>query len=156
MIMQRLSPLTRGTLVVFRVGVFIRRFIPASAGNTLYQLTISRTRPVYPRWRGEHQQTRMGRAHIVGLSPLARGTRGKLLCDIDELRFIPAGAGNTWEKPRPVLRGAVYPRWRGEHFDHVGDVISQRVLSPLARGTHAVLQQSLLQMRFIPAGAGNT
>ncbi|EAQ3812251.1 hypothetical protein F9E57_24050 [Salmonella enterica] len=28
--------------------------ILVGAGNTLYQLTISRTRPVYPCWRGEH------------------------------------------------------------------------------------------------------
>ncbi len=69
-----LSPLARGTLLIRRDGSRFFRFIPAGAGNTGGPQPQCRADAVYPRWRGEHQQTRMGRAHIVGLSPLARGT----------------------------------------------------------------------------------
>ncbi|CEI44152.1 hypothetical protein SIN_02900 [Salmonella enterica subsp. enterica serovar Infantis] len=53
---------------------------------------------------------------MIGLSPLARGTRfadgGYLIFD----RFIPAGAGNT--------------------HGHSGKALVYDGLSPLARGTH--------------------
>ncbi|KJU06644.1 hypothetical protein SEEH1831_08623, partial [Salmonella enterica subsp. enterica serovar Heidelberg str. 77-1831] len=73
---------------------------------------------------------------LRGLSPLARGTQELNSLTVEDLRFIPAGAGNTPDKsffpvpvrfipagagntggPRPQYRAdAVYPRWRGEHL----------------------------------------
>ena len=71
--------------------------------------------PVYPRWRGEHFQMSNEFISYDGLSPLARGTPVRLVRFIGEVRFIPAGAGNTAESPSP-------------RFARAG-------LSPLARGT---------------------
>ena len=51
---------------------------------------------------------------------------------------------------------AVYPRWRGEHVGASEDVAKNIGLSPLARGTHWQQSLTLLNARFIPAGAGNT
>ena len=50
---------------------------------------------VYPRWRGELDERGTPGRLVVGLSPLARGTRGRRvhICLIS--RFIPAGAGNS-------------------------------------------------------------
>ncbi|AGS31024.1 hypothetical protein SN31241_40530 [Salmonella enterica subsp. enterica serovar Newport str. USMARC-S3124.1] len=52
------------------------------------------------------------------------------------MRFIPAGAGNTWRVSIARCRTAVYPRWRGEHFPFSEFFCRQHGLSPLARGTH--------------------
>ena len=71
------------------------RFIPAGAGNTLVFVLITRFSTVYPRWRGEHFKLPTGQEIHIGLSPLARGTRGT------------TRQRRWW--------GSVYPRWRGEH-----------------------------------------
>ena len=112
--------------------------------------------PVYPRWRGEHDEIRRNGIAPGGLSPLARGTRKNLHRKLGLTRFIPAGAGNTYALNR-VLRGfPVYPRWRGEHLLLGCCWISAAGLSPLARGTHSQHALQPDSWRFIPAGAGNT
>ncbi len=110
-----LSPLARGTL--YDNGQFFApgRFIPAGAGNTSYTLLASEERSVYPRWRGEHRAKGKKMRELIGLSPLARGTR---------LR------GSDTRRKAPV-----YPRWRGEHHYHPHFGIKRCGLSPLARGT---------------------
>ncbi len=91
---------------------------------------------VYPRWRGEHSGTRGGRAWC--------------------LRFIPAGAGNTLPFPEFRPLNWVYPRWRGEHSCAIKIRLSHAGLSPLARGTLIIDDNSTDRQQFIPAGAGNT
>ena len=56
---------------------------------------------------------------IAGLSPLARGTQLTPGNSAASDRFIPAGAGNTDVCDTIIFRGAVYPRWRGEHCSSV-------------------------------------
>ena len=50
----------------------------------------------------------------------------------------------------------VYPRWRGEHSGIDYRVVRGVGLSPLARGTLALVMEWGKAFRFIPAGAGNT
>ncbi len=111
---------------------------------------------VYPRWRGEHISSRTRASFRLGLSPLARGTLPYRLPDIIFLRFIPAGAGNTYIRAKNKATATVYPRWRGEHIYQNISFYSHGGLSPLARGTHACSIGSEKGARFIPAGAGNT
>jgi len=90
-----LSPLARGTRTGRDMKSIIRRFIPAGAGNTRTSKARTPDTPVYPRWRGEHNNLSFDYPVLHGLSPLARGTptiNGQLLLC---MRFIPAGAGNT-------------------------------------------------------------
>ncbi|CAK4055665.1 FIG01045727: hypothetical protein [Salmonella enterica subsp. enterica serovar Rissen] len=54
-----------------------------------------------------------------------------------DLRFIPAGAGNTIAISSFLNTGAVYPRWRGEHGAVGIGRAGGHGLSPLARGTLA-------------------
>ena len=51
---------------------------------------------------------------MIGLSPLARGTRPVIDQTIPAVRFIPAGAGNSPASLEYPLYIPVYPRWRGE------------------------------------------
>ncbi len=113
-------------------------------------------RPVYPRWRGEHLPRASLRRFAIGLSPLARGTHGFGTVNFAYVRFIPAGAGNTFQLEYLKSQGSVYPRWRGEHDRVILVAVFQYGLSPLARGTHQCGCRSEFSARFIPAGAGNT
>ncbi len=92
-----LSPLARGTLTWRLLLRITFRFIPAGAGNTCLSFSVFVVRSVYPRWRGEHFNQERHLTRHVGLSPLARGT--PLPVDLRQQihRFIPAGAGNTYQ-----------------------------------------------------------
>ncbi|SYU48835.1 Domain of uncharacterised function (DUF2825) [Klebsiella pneumoniae] len=131
------------------------RFIPAGAGNTRWFFPVIPGRPVYPRWRGEHLVRYARACGVNGLSPLARGTQRRSSSLAQTLRFIPAGAGNTFPRRRSEGKEAVYPRWRGEHSPTTTRASLRDGLSPLARGTPMVLQRAGGSHRFIPAGAGN-
>ncbi len=155
-ISRGLSPLARGTLVRHRHAINRQRFIPAGAGNTWRAIRYRTQRTVYPRWRGEHTFNSGILASARGLSPLARGTLGKLNYVAGMHRFIPAGAGNTEHNMPMIASFAVYPRWRGEHVLASINVCADEGLSPLARGTPQKLNFPQEIIRFIPAGAGNT
>ena len=93
---------------------------------------------------------------ISGSSPLARGTRLRVLQSRIEGRFIPARAGNTAPAPRRPTGGAVHPRSRGEHGSRPADSPGLDGSSPLARGTRVGQEPAQEGERFIPARAGNT
>ncbi len=151
-----LSPLARGTPELDASITHLDRFIPAGAGNTTVGIVFLSDPPVYPRWRGEHDNLRRIQRERLGLSPLARGTQPCRHQPQRRFRFIPAGAGNTADILPARLLAAVYPRWRGEHSPPRGPLLSECGLSLLARGTPAAPSPAPLPARFIPAGAGNT
>ncbi|CAI0998835.1 Domain of uncharacterised function (DUF2825) [Serratia entomophila] len=151
-----LSPLARGTLDPREKIRLERRFIPAGAGNTGSQVLNTRNLPVYPRWRGEHPLSDRRAPSGRGLSPLARGTLLLRVRQYLAVRFIPAGAGNTFMPIITKSLSAVYPRWRGEHMPCLERASFMRGLSPLARGTLSRHARVSFCARFIPAGAGNT
>ena len=90
-----LSPLARGTRNSGPSQSRVTRFIPAGAGNTGSSGVPLMSKPVYPRWRGEHGEAKLPPALTTGLSPLARGTLFLQIFENILKRFIPAGAGNT-------------------------------------------------------------
>ena len=69
-----LSPLARGTQRPCAPGSGCVRFIPAGAGNTQRECAGFNWTPVYPRWRGEHEELTHRYNVRHGLSPLAWGT----------------------------------------------------------------------------------
>ncbi len=150
------SPLARGTRKIYPTQYDQQRFIPAGAGNTPPAAYRRRQLPVHPRWRGEHWFGPRGLMPARGSSPLARGTLFHQVCMKRDGRFIPAGAGNTSGAACAVLSASVHPRWRGEHAYRQVQGNEDAGSSPLARGTHLQLSLGNLQIRFIPAGAGNT
>ena len=151
-----LSPLARGTHLSPYEFYAPSRFIPAGAGNTASHSIRWFSMTVYPRWRGEHVTWRRPAIDFSGLSPLARGTLEPVFRSARNVRFIPAGAGNTVRIGFENLYAPVYPRWRGEHKSGSVAYKIYPGLSPLARGTHTDGDVSAEGDRFIPAGAGNT
>jgi len=114
-----LSPLARGTQNRREPDGGGDWFIPAGAGNTAKLDANLKDFEVYPRWRGEHGNLPKQLTRSTGLSPLARGTHLRDISDPAIRRFIPAGAGNTPQRVGQIAHRAVYPRWRGEHFQDV-------------------------------------
>ena len=151
------------------------RFIPAGAGNA--PLHWPRTAAVHPRGRGEHQAQRRRLPSDGGSSPRARGIRLRWIGRDRLLRFIPAGAGNTFDsiliapeqavhprgrgeytprRSRSQVAGPVHPRGRGEYVLDQPQVSRSTGSSPRARGTLSAAVNWARRERFIPAGAGNT
>ena len=151
-----LSPLARGTRSCGLRGITPYRFIPARAGNTCSTWFCRGWMAVYPRSRGEHLANSSGEKPSAGLSPLARGTRRHPKSKATSKRFIPARAGNTQDVLCFAFQQPVYPRSRGEHDQKHTRFQRRFGLSPLARGTHRLLQCLTHSLRFIPARAGNT
>ena len=92
---------------------------------------------------------------VAGSSPLARGTGGVAVPDAPARRFIPAGAGNSRDKPCVERMLTVHPRWRGEQRRSSAAQRYAPGSSPLARGTGLDCGLPHQFVRFIPAGAGN-
>ncbi len=132
------------------------QFIPAGAGNTVWNWRSRSPQPVYPRWRGEHHHSLVAEIIRASLSPLARGTRTPPVRVCENLQFIPAGAGNTLHCSSSTRIVSVYPRWRGEHRFNARLRHFRYSLSPLARGTRYRCSMISVLRQFIPAGAGNT
>ena len=150
------SPRGRGTQ--FR-NAFLdggRRFIPAWAGNTASESSEFSSDSVHPRVGGEHT-TGVGAARrCAGSSPRGRGTRQRVTDKEQNLRFIPAWAGNTKMQRLKMQNRTVHPRVGGEHVRKHLQRFEPFGSSPRGRGTHN--GETLLDtfVRFIPAWAGNT
>ena len=84
-----------------------------------------------------------------------RGTLAHLLPTADELRFIPAWAGNAARADRFHGLVSVHPRMRGERGSTPGVTPQPSGSSPHARGTPENIMRNLIEKRFIPACAGN-
>ena len=89
-------PRLRGELAVNgRLNSSGTRFIPAYAGNSSHFQFPNRIWTVHPCLRGELQTHKSAVLTFFGSSPLTRGTLGRVFQLIDNLRFIPAYAGNS-------------------------------------------------------------
>ena len=150
------SPRRRGTHSARRQSPIVTRFIPAQAGNTIPTGKLGERRTVHPRAGGEHEHGTIRGFIATGSSPRRRGTR------IDEPgrehhgRFIPAQAGNTIGAHCSSPALSVHPRAGGEHRYSSTQARLAAGSSPRRRGTPAPQLRPEIEIRFIPAQAGNT
>ena len=134
----------------------IRRFIPASAGNTPNNPNMPSAAPVHPRVCGEHRSGSGGHNVSGGSSPRLRGTQPLVFLRQPERRFIPASAGNTSFRSCAGSVRSVHPRVCGEHITCPRPIDLTAGSSPRLRGTQKGLLVDVASVRFIPASAGNT
>ncbi len=90
-----------------------------------------------------------------GSSPRLRGTSPAHVKHFFLCRFIPAPAGNIYNRRLSELAQSVHPRACGEHTIRVSTVLALAGSSPRLRGTSGQRAHRSLQLRFIPAPAGN-
>ncbi len=150
------SPRVRGTPPHQELNPQYYRFIPAGAGNTLTPKPGIAAPAVPPRGCGEHFKEIGYLVSVYGSSPRVRGTHMVIPIITIKIRFIPAGAGNTWLSLRAHELTAVHPRGCGEHLITVLEKAREYGSSPRVRGTRPCTWPTAGASRFIPAGAGNT
>ena len=109
------SPLTRGILFEKVGAIGVQRFIPAHAGNTPLFPLLTNLNQVHPRSRGEYPIEHLSQKRSLGSSPLTRGIHAAEEQRADQVRFIPAHAGNTFPVDLLVKMVKVHPRSRGEY-----------------------------------------
>ncbi len=130
------SPRVRGTHFIDVFQKFMRRFIPACAGNSAPATALRAWSTVHPRVCGELLGLPECLLRLTGSSPRVRGTRVSPIHRDHDGRFIPACAGNSARTATLPLPRPVHPRVCGE------------LVNP-CRGMGCF-------GRFIPACAGNS
>ena len=118
-------------------------------------LQLRHDQPVHPRAGGERVHPVFAFPPSDGSSPRGRGTHGFELVALDELRFIPARAGNATASFRSATASPVHPRAGGERRPPRRQVLPSTGSSPRGRGTPLQRGILLCEGRFIPARAGN-
>ena len=131
------------------------RFIPARAGNGSINRSAHCGSTVHPRACGERRRQTGITRWPTGSSPRVRGTVPCWNASQPSLRFIPARAGNGCTTPGGSILTTVHPRACGERetfFVPPSVVIGS---SPRVRGTVDSEGVAFVNLRFIPARAGN-
>ncbi len=149
------SPHERGTAGLHPRTATGLRFIPARAGNRRLSAPSVTTEPVHPRTSGEQSAISWRYMPEFGSSPHERGTGAAPQRGGQELRFIPARAGNRPAWPTAPWNSAVHPRTSGEQSAASAMLRTMTGSSPHERGTGRPLLLSARRTWFIPARAGN-
>ena len=150
------SPRVRGTVITPQRKKFRMRFIPAGAGNRNFECIYNGSGVVHPRGCGEQFIDVVNATIVTGSSPRVRGTVVVQQVFFVNVRFIPAGAGNSCFNPRLISRQPVHPRGCGEQCKAGDHNRGRDGSSPRVRGTGCTSPLSPMSLRFIPAGAGNS
>ena len=150
------SPRMRGTHSLLAFEGLRRRFIPAHAGNSPGTQRVFRLKSVHPRACGELALPEIILLSVAGSSPRMRGTHGGQPHHPRLQRFIPAHAGNSAPHPSRRCPPAVHPRACGELDRRGRACYDDDGSSPRMRGTRGCLLIGSLELRFIPAHAGNS
>ena len=149
------SPRVRGTARQIAPLIRQHRFIPACAGNSLRLLKPALNIPVHPRVCGEQSQAAKACPQHTGSSPRVRGTERIDHQTGQQLRFIPACAGNSPHLSASGGDHPVHPRVCGEQILSVVPCETYCGSSPRVRGTVLGVSGKDPSGRFIPACAGN-
>ena len=130
--------------------------IPARAGFTRLASSPAGRPGDHPRSRGVYCSRSRGDAPDRGSSPLARGLLRERLGLPMKYGIIPARAGFTPPRPKPIWRRTDHPRSRGGYDESRLGGPHPLGSSPLARGLLGPLGPADISYGIIPARAGFT
>ena len=130
------------------------RSIPAPAGEPLWLSPGIWTSSVYPRACGGTAVLDVDGDVRAGLSPRLRGNRCEPCKTVRVVGSIPAPAGEPSGHFCPSVSLKVYPRACGGTPAPVSRALPRSGLSPRLRGNHRYAVQHHVQLRSIPAPAG--
>ena len=152
--MRGLSPRVRGNPL--RDGHFQRPIgsIPARAGEPPECPQWRSGQRVYPRACGGTTNTASSPLTAMGLSPRVRGNHGDHLLALVAGGSIPARAGEPDPARSRGRRDPVYPRACGGTAAITSSPSQTRGLSPRVRGNHGQHVLFDMDLRSIPARAG--
>ena len=149
-----LSPRVRGNHIAGCIAQQGRRSIPACAGEPADGFHRSDWRAVYPRVCGGTGYRRHAHKPLQGLSPRVRGNPPTAVNAGPENRSIPACAGEPESRLTHVIPLSVYPRVCGGTCKSYPFLIPLVGLSPRVRGNHCGSWGEHVNLRSIPACAG--
>ena len=151
------SPHTRGAPQLIDLGVVRAGIIPAYAGSTPRDRAPHGHTPDHPRIRGEHARTVRGHADPPGIIPAYAGSTcpGRSRPP-DMAGSSPHTRGAPALDVQDRLTWRDHPRIRGEHLELGGGVVISGGSSPHTRGARTAFQESVIELRIIPAYAGST
>ncbi len=151
-----LSPRVRGNHSGVPVRNWHRRSIPACAGESVIRRCLACTSQVYPRVCGGIAPIAVIRIAMGGLSPRVRGNPFPASGRCDDVRSIPACAGES--DPGTVRRGIVqvYPRVCGGIRRVADQSLPHQGLSPRVRGNQRNASRTCPHRGSIPACAGES
>ena len=149
-----LSPLARGNRGGQAAQGLLEGPIPARAGQPVDDHAGLHGCRAYPRSRGATVRRPFAGWRCRGLSPLARGNRGRHHRQWPRQGPIPARAGQPTRASISAAFSWAYPRSRGATELTTRPQAGQLGLSPLARGNHDVGREEETLPGPIPARAG--
>ena len=150
------SPRMRGKRSPTRRSDISTRIIPAHAGQTPIHARPANARPDHPRACGANSSVISMETTVSGSSPRMRGKRPRQRRGRVGRRIIPAHAGQT-PLPDPAHRVRTnHPRACGANPAALSALGAHVGLSPRMRGKHSHKHLDRLDVRIIPAHAGQT
>ena len=150
------SPRMRGKRSGGHGRAHLRRIIPAHAGQTVSEITVSNDPTDHPRACGATREIGLVTPAHAGSSPRMRGKLCLLFCLGIAVRIIPAHAGQTCFVACPVSGSSDHPRACGANRRTVAIETSTSGSSPRMRGKHCSGCGVRRGGRIIPAHAGQT
>ena len=150
------SPRVRGEHLAGDYRVRRHRIIPARAGQTLRAYSSSSASTDHPRACGANQDKLSQGAVAYGSSPRVRGKLPADGVDPEQIRIIPARAGQTNPCSTARPRATDHPRACGANFFNTTPCRSLTGSSPRVRGKRRYGSIQRSARRIIPARAGQT
>ena len=150
------SPRVRGKVACGHWPADLRWIIPASAGQTIWQVMVFPPVPDHPRECGANKFPFGVRPSLCGSSPRVRGKLDHLVPPVRRPRIIPASAGQTLRISAPDRSRPDHPRECGANCQSPRITAVANGSSPRVRGKHIQFLWPVDPLRIIPASAGQT